>query len=157
MPDLFRAYGKAAMSAAGLEQCLVLVLALQRAHGESDSVFSREHNNLRKMTLGPLLQAAKNELEYRGDPTDVFNQILECRNWLVHKVPSDTLGFVIQKDGVNNLEHNLLEIANFFSAASDMLRENIVELSEHRGIPESLVVDLVTEAFNAKIESNKCS
>jgi hypothetical protein len=45
MSNLFTAYGKAAMAAAGVENSLILLIALVRSEGLSDEYFTKEYKN----------------------------------------------------------------------------------------------------------------
>jgi hypothetical protein len=153
--DLYRAYGKAALYAAGLENKLVLALALKRSAGLGDDAFLKEYAKLEKKTLGPLISESKASALFNEDSEENLRLVLQHRNWMVHNIARDVLGFVVQKDGESILEHNLLEIANFFQGVSELIYQEIIKLAEARGIPETLINELVAGAFSADIEPNK--
>jgi hypothetical protein len=157
MADLYRAYGKAALSVAGLENNLILLIALIRSIDKSDEIFSIEYKKLERKTLGALINEAKKSSAFSKESDNNLDLILKYRNWMVHHIARDTLGFILQKDGDEMLVNNLYEIDKFFHDASEMVYEKTVELSTQRGISQEYVKKLVKLAFEAQIDSNKSS
>lgn len=151
MVDLYRAYGKAALAAAGLENSLMLLIALKKAEGKDDSIFLIEHRKLERKTLGALIRDAKSLSVFTDASDDNLNLILIYRNWMVHNIARDMLGYILQKDGNVILEKNLEELHTFFKGASEAIYQEAVKLSEKRGIKQEYVTELVKLAFEEEI------
>jgi hypothetical protein len=155
MTDLYRAYGKAAMHAAGMENNLVLALAMKRSEGKSADVFSKEHAKLQRLTLGPLIEQSKASGIFSEASENHLRVVLEYRNWMVHEIARDAIGFIVQKGGGNKLQKTLLEIGELFQGVSELLFNEIINLGEARGIRKEHLHELVELAFAAEIEPNK--
>lgn len=154
LADLFRAYGKAALSVAGVENQLIFLIALIRSEGRPDDVFSTEHNKLEKKTLGALIREAKNSAVFTKESDEKLGMVLKYRNWMVHHIARDSLGFILQKNGEKLLEQQLLELDKFFSGASEVIFEEIIKLMAARGIKENTIVNILGSVFTANIEPN---
>ena len=157
MADLYRAYGKAALSAAGLENQLILLIALIRSIDDTDEKFSNEYKKLERKTLGSLIREAKESSIFSEESDKNLGLILKHRNWMVHHIARDTLGFILQKGGDEILVNTLYEIDKFFLGASEIIHEKIIEMSTQRGIGQEDIENLVMLAFDAQIELNKSS
>ncbi|HGS5189924.1 TPA: hypothetical protein ACMDQU_004542 [Vibrio parahaemolyticus] len=123
--DLYREYGKAALAAAGLENKLILLIALHRSENQSDEIFTESSNENLKL-------------------------ILEHRNWMVHHIARDMLGYVVQEKGMEKLEYNLRELAAFFNGASEMCWQEIQKLTKDRGINQEPLQKAINEALDAQ-------
>jgi hypothetical protein len=155
MADLYRAYGKAAMHAAAIENKLVLLIAMKYSEGKDDSEFRRQHERWRRKTLGALINEAFKAGLFTNESKENLELLLEYRNWMVHELARDTLGFIVQKDGLAQLEQVLLDMADFFVAVSNFLHALIEEITVSRGISKEHVQNLVVKAFSANIQLNK--
>ncbi|HCG9944403.1 TPA: hypothetical protein NJ896_004613, partial [Vibrio parahaemolyticus] len=109
--DLYREYGKAALAAAGLENKLILLIALHRSEIQGDEIFTREYEELHRKTLGGLIKEAQKSSIFTESSNDNLKLILEHRNWMVHHIARDMLGYVVQEKGMEKLEYNLRELA----------------------------------------------
>ncbi|TQQ54211.1 hypothetical protein [Vibrio cholerae] len=132
--DLYREYGKAALAAAGLENKLILLIALHRTTSQNDEIFTKEYEKLHRKTLGGLIKEARASAIFTESSNENLKLILEFRNWMVHHIARDMLGYVVQENGMKNLEHNLREIAVFFNEASEMCGQEIQRIIKDRGI-----------------------
>lgn len=155
MADLFRAYGKAALYAAGVENNLILVIALVKSQGHDDDTFSREHKKLERKTLGRLIQEAKDISIFSSESYDNLSLILKHRNWMVHNIARESFGFTVQKNGDEKLVRTLDEFSKFFWGASELIYEKITELMEERGVKQETVSKLLKAALEANLEPNK--
>ncbi|MBP7662936.1 hypothetical protein ACGMNB_02565 [Shewanella oncorhynchi] len=154
MAELFTAYGKAAMYAACLENSLILLIALARSSPLCDG-FSFEHNKLKQKTLGALINEAKKSSIFSSESNKNLDLILKYRNWMVHDIARDALGFILQKDGNAILANTLCELSEFFHETSEMVYAKIAELCELRGINQADIDNLVKSVFEAQIEPDK--
>ena len=148
--DLYREYGKAALAAAGLENKLILLIALHRTTDQNDEVYTREYEKLHRKTLGGLIKEAQKSAIFTESSNDNLKLILEYRNWMVHHIARDMLGYVVQEKGMKNLEHNLREITVFFHGASEMCWQEIQRLIKDRGINLEPWQKVINEALDAQ-------
>lgn len=153
--DLYREYGKAALAAAGLENKLMLLIALHRSTNKSDEFFNKEYEKINRKTLGGLIRVAQKSSIFTENSNANLNLILEHRNWMVHNIAQDMLGYLVQDNGMKNLEHNLREISAFFNAASEMFWQEILKLTKERGINQELLQKAINATFTAKRQSHK--
>jgi hypothetical protein len=101
--------------------------------------------------LGALIRDAKSLSVFTDASDDNLNLILIYRNWMVHNIARDILGYILQKDGNVILEKNLEELHTFFKGASEAIYQEAVKLSEKRGIKQEYVTELVKLAFEEEI------
>ncbi|ELE7615413.1 hypothetical protein RB978_004309 [Vibrio vulnificus] len=148
--DLYREYGKAALAAAGLENKLILLIALNRSENQSDEVFTIEYEKLHRKTLGSLIKETQKSSIFTESSNENLKLILEHRNWMVHHIARDMLGYVVQEKGMENLEHNLRELSVFFNGASEMCWQEIQKLSKDRGINQEPLQKAINEALDAQ-------
>lgn len=130
----------------------MLLVALARSANEDDAKFSNEYKKLEKKTLGALINEAIKSIIFSEGSKRNLSLILKYRNWMVHDIARDILGYSIQKDGEHLLEKHLEEISLFFEGALDLIYEKIVEYSADRGICRESVEQLAKCAFEEKIE-----
>ncbi|MGH2438215.1 hypothetical protein [Vibrio cholerae] len=148
--DLYREYGKAALAAAGLENKLILLIALYRTTSQNDEIFTKEYEKLHRKTLGSLIKEARASAIFTESSNENLKLILEFRNWMVHHIARDMLGYVVQENGMKNLEHNLREIAVFFNEASEMCWQEIQRIIKDRGINLEPWQKVINEALDAQ-------
>jgi hypothetical protein len=148
--EVFAAYGLAAFESAGLEESIVLLLAIEAMVSGADrgSDEMRElMNTRRRKTLGQLLSEAKATQLMPDEVIDRFSEALVDRNWLIHRFHRELIPEVVDPVRLASLVARLRGMREQFvqtgslahSLIEDRLTQQNVDIAELESETHSLL------------------
>jgi len=128
MSEVLCAYGRAVYEAAGVELCIAQLLAIAKISSQSQQNRTDARNEFqgrRQHTLGRLMKAVRESVELPPEVTEMFDQALAGRNWLIHHFFFESFPALARSRTRNALMRQLSDMAQWFSNLDRLLIKQI--------------------------------
>jgi hypothetical protein len=140
--EMFRLYGWAVFESAGLEEALVLLIAVSSCtspHDRGTAVIRSLMDRCRKQTLGSILKEARSSLNLPTDLVDQFESALVKRNWLVHRFTGYSVTEMVHPIRRQALFQRLRELRDLFAELHQRAMDEMHDRLRQRGFsPEDI-------------------